>query len=66
MQLLKVQGMTCGHCVRAVTQVIKNDDPAAEVQVDLASSQVRVQSSLSTERLIELIGEEGYQAQPAG
>ncbi|MCV4286118.1 heavy-metal-associated domain-containing protein [Pseudomonas capsici] len=64
MQLFKVQGMTCGHCVRAVTQVIKNDDPAAEVQVDLASSQVRVQSSLSTERLVELIAEEGYQAQP--
>ncbi|MBX8486917.1 heavy-metal-associated domain-containing protein [Pseudomonas cichorii] len=66
MQLLKVQGMTCGHCVRAVTQAIKNDDPSAEVQVDLASSQVRVQSALSTERLIELIGEEGYQAQPDG
>ncbi|RMQ46252.1 Heavy metal transport/detoxification protein [Pseudomonas cichorii] len=65
MQLFNVQGMTCGHCVRAVTQAIHSDDPAAEVQIDLASSQVRVQSSLSTERVIELIGEEGYQAQPA-
>ncbi|GFM81075.1 copZ protein [Pseudomonas cichorii] len=66
MQLFTVQGMTCGHCVRALTQVIKNDDPTAEVQIDLASSQVRVQSSLTTERVIELIGEEGYQAQLAG
>ncbi|MFJ4145579.1 heavy-metal-associated domain-containing protein [Pseudomonas sp. NPDC089734] len=64
MQLFKVQGMTCGHCVRAVTRVIKQDDPAAEVQVDLASAQVSVQSSLPLERIIELMGEEGYQAQP--
>ncbi|WP_147482136.1 heavy-metal-associated domain-containing protein, partial [Pseudomonas syringae] len=49
MQLFTVQGMTCGHCVRAVTEAIKNDDPAAEVQVELASKQVKVQSSLSPE-----------------
>jgi copper chaperone len=65
MQLFNVQGMTCGHCVRAVTNVIKADDPAADIQVDLASQQVRVQSELSTERLIRLMGEEGYEAQLA-
>ncbi|KPB77232.1 copper resistance protein CopZ [Pseudomonas syringae pv. tomato] len=65
MQLFTVQGMTCGHCVRAVTEAIKNDDPAAEVQVELASKQVKVQSSLSPEQIIGLIGEEGYQAQLA-
>ncbi|RMR13584.1 heavy-metal-associated domain-containing protein [Pseudomonas syringae group genomosp. 3] len=65
MQLFTVQGMTCGHCVRAVTEAIKNGDPAAEVQVELASKQVKVQSSLSPEQIIGLIGEEGYQAQLA-
>ncbi|WP_440093572.1 heavy-metal-associated domain-containing protein [Pseudomonas syringae] len=65
MQLFTVPGMTCGHCVRAVTEAIKNDDPAAEVQVELASKQVKVQSSLSPEQIIGLIGEEGYQAQLA-
>lgn len=65
MQLFNVQGMTCGHCVRAVTEAIKNDDPTAEVQVELASKQVKVQSSLSPERIVSLISEEGYQAQPA-
>ncbi|AKT28549.1 heavy-metal-associated domain-containing protein [Pseudomonas syringae pv. actinidiae] len=65
MQLFTVQGMTCGHCVRAVTEAIKNDDPAAQVQVELASKQVKVQSSLSPEQIIGLIGEEGYQAQLA-
>ncbi|AAZ37272.1 copper resistance protein CopZ [Pseudomonas amygdali pv. tabaci str. ATCC 11528] len=65
MQLFNVQGMTCGHCVRAVTQAIKNDDPGADVQVELASKQVKVQSSLSPEQIVRLISEEGYQAQPA-
>ncbi|MCF5736689.1 heavy-metal-associated domain-containing protein [Pseudomonas syringae] len=65
MQLFNVQGMTCGHCVRAVTEAIKNDDPTADVQVELASKQVKVQSSLSPERIVSLISEEGYQAQPA-
>ncbi|KTB74331.1 MULTISPECIES: heavy-metal-associated domain-containing protein [Pseudomonas] len=65
MQLFNVQGMTCGHCVRAVIQAIKNDDPGADVQVELASKQVKVQSSLSPEQIVRLISEEGYQAQPA-
>ncbi|KPX48221.1 heavy-metal-associated domain-containing protein [Pseudomonas syringae pv. tagetis] len=63
MQLFNVQGMTCGHCVRVVTQAIKNDDPAADVQVELASKQVKVQSTLSPEQIVRLISDEGYQAQ---
>lgn len=62
MQLFRVQGMTCGHCVRAITQAITNDDPAADVNVDLSSGRVQVNSALSAERIIELIAEEGYQA----
>lgn len=62
MQQFRVQGMTCGHCVRAVTEAIRNDDPAADVSVDLASARVQVNSSLSAKRVIELIAEEGYQA----
>lgn len=65
MQLFNVQGMTCGHCVRAVTEAIKTQEPTAEVQVELASKQVKVQSSLSPEQIIGLINQEGYQAQLA-
>lgn len=65
MQVFNVQGMTCGHCVRAVTEAIKNDDASAEVQVDLAKGEVRVQSQLAAERLIGLIEEEGYSAKVA-
>lgn len=62
MQQFRVQGMTCGHCVRAVTDAIRNDDPAADVNVDLSAARVQVDSALSAQRIIELIGEEGYQA----
>ncbi|MCS3514749.1 MULTISPECIES: heavy-metal-associated domain-containing protein [Pseudomonas] len=62
MQVFSVEGMTCGHCVRAVTQAVQNQDPTAEVKVDLAAKQVSVQSQLSREAIIGLIKEEGYAA----
>ncbi|OWJ96910.1 copper resistance protein CopZ [Pseudomonas sp. A46] len=65
MQVFKVQGMSCGHCVRAVTQAVQALDPAAEVQVDLASGEVRVSSRLADAQVLEAIREEGYAAEPA-
>jgi len=62
MQSFKVQGMTCGHCVRAITRAVQSEDQAAEVQVDLGAGEVRVASRLPEERVIELISEEGYLA----
>lgn len=62
MQVFNVQGMTCGHCVKAVTHAIKGEDPAADVQVDLAKGEVNVQSQLSAEQVIGLIEEQGYSA----
>lgn len=60
MQVFKVQGMTCGHCVKAVTQAIQAADGQAQVQVELALGEVRVQSSLSPEAIRQAISEEGY------
>ncbi|HEX8541522.1 MAG TPA: cation transporter [Pseudomonas sp.] len=62
MQRFNVQGMTCGHCVKAVTNAIKGQDAAAIVQVDLPTGEVLVESDLTTEQVIGLIVEEGYQA----
>ena len=62
MQVFKVQGMTCAHCVRAVTSAIQGQDPAAQVQVDLAKGEVTVHSQLEAEQVVELIEEEGYAA----
>ncbi|MGC5699715.1 heavy-metal-associated domain-containing protein [Pseudomonas sp. NFXW11] len=65
MQVFKVQGMSCGHCVRAITAALQNKDPAAAVRVDLAAKEVGVESRLSSDEVISLIGEEGYEVQVA-
>ena len=60
MQVFSVEGMTCGHCVRAVTEAVKSMDPSAKVKVDLAAKHVSVQSELSTEVIAGLIRAEDY------
>ena len=65
MQVFSVEGMTCGHCVLAVTQALQGKDPAASVKVDLAAKEVGVESRLSAEQVIEAITEEGYSAKLA-
>jgi len=60
MQVFSVEGMSCGHCVKAVTQAVQSKDPAASVRVDLAAKEVGVESALSVEQVIEAISEEGY------
>ena len=59
--LMQVEGMTCQHCVRAVTQAIQAEDPRAAVQVDLAAGTVRAETSLAREKVAALVAEEGYQ-----
>lgn len=60
MQQFNVQGMTCAHCARAIDSAITEADPQARVSVELASGQVKVDSTLSAQALVELIEGEGY------
>ena len=62
---LNVTGMTCGHCVRAVTQAVRTLDPQADVQVDLASKRVRVEGHTSAGEIIAALGVAGYSATSA-
>lgn len=55
-----VQGMTCNHCVRAVTEAVQRVDAQARVDIDLARGTVDVDSTAARERLAEAIREEGY------
>lgn len=56
----QVQGMTCNHCVRAVTDAVRRVDAAAKVDIDLASGAVRVEAEAPRERLAQAIRDEGY------
>ncbi len=59
-----VQGMTCGHCERAVTEAVQQLDPQASVKIDRAANHVQVQSAHPRAALAAAIAEEGYQVAP--
>ncbi|ROZ66202.1 heavy-metal-associated domain-containing protein [Ramlibacter sp. WS9] len=59
-QVFQVQGMSCGHCERAVTQAVQSVDPAAQVKVDIGSGKVEVQTEQPREAIAHAIAEEGY------
>jgi copper chaperone len=59
-QVLTVQGMTCGHCEKAVTQAIRLLDPHAQVVIDRSQNRVEVESAQPRESLEQAIREEGY------
>ena len=62
-QVLNVQGMTCGHCERAVTEAVKTVDPQATVKIDLVTGVVEIDSTQPREALANAITEEGYTVQ---
>lgn len=59
--IFKVEGMTCGHCERAVQQALQAVDAQAQVSIDRANQQVRVTSQSDATSLAAAIREEGYQ-----
>jgi copper chaperone len=59
-QTFTVQGMTCGHCERAVQTAIKTLDPQAEVKIDRAQNLVEVNTDQSRDAVAAVIREEGY------
>jgi len=60
MTTFSVEGMSCGHCVSAVTRAVQQVDAAANVQVDLSTQTVAVTSSASTDVVKAAIEQAGY------
>ncbi len=57
----QVKGMTCGHCVKAVTNALKEVDAEAEVNIDLEKGRVQVSSTAPAEKLSAAITDAGYE-----
>ena len=65
MQTFDVKGMSCQHCVGAVTAAITRADPGASAEVDLATGKVVVNNDTAPEDvLLAAIAAEGYEAVP--
>lgn len=58
--VFEVQGMTCGHCEKSVTQALQRTDPQASVRIDRAQNRVEVESQAERAALQGAIQEEGY------
>lgn len=58
-----VSDMTCGHCVKSITQAIKDNDASAELNFDLNNKVVEVNSILSNEDVINLLDDIGFTAE---
>ena len=57
---LKVEGMTCNHCVSAVTQAVRRIDSSARINVDLVANRVWVESVAGEEEIKTAIADAGY------
>jgi copper ion binding protein len=58
-----VTGMTCEHCVRAVTEEVRRIEGVADVTVDLPTGALTISSSEPIEHaaVAEAVAEAGYQ-----
>ena len=57
---LTLPTMTCGHCVRSVTEAVQRVDSAAKLDIDLPSHRVRIDSPLPAEQFSAALIEAGY------
>ncbi len=56
-----VTGMTCGHCVKAVTEEVSEIPGVTDVKVDLDSGRLDVTSdaAIDFDRIVEAVAEAG-------
>lgn len=59
---ITVVGMTCGHCVKAVTEEVSAIDGVTHVEVDLDSGRVTIESDapIDADALEAAVVEAGY------
>jgi copper chaperone len=55
-----VPNISCGHCARAVTEAITQAAPQAQVQVDIPTRRVQVQTSAARALLVQALSDAGY------
>ena len=55
-----IAALSCGHCVRAVTEAVHEVDPAARVDIDLPTKHVRVETQAARDRVAAALVEAGY------
>jgi copper chaperone len=52
--------MTCGQCVRTVSETVRQVDAAAQVEVDLPTQRVCIESQRERQAFVQALSEQGY------
>ena len=55
-----VEGMTCGHCIRTITNALQLLDPNAQVDIDLGMEEVNVAGNITVDAAVAAIQQAGY------
>lgn len=56
----EVPAISCGHCVKAITETVKALDPGAQVSVDIVSKKVTLETSKDRPTVAAALTEAGY------
>jgi copper ion binding protein len=61
---LKVDGMSCNHCVMSVTKALEEVEGVKKAKVDLkkGTAQVKGEEGISNDTLISAVKEAGFEA----
>ncbi len=62
MLTLSVPDMSCGHCVKAITEAVREVDTAATVSTDLATRTVRIETLPESAKILKSLDDAGYPA----
>lgn len=58
--ILKIEGMSCGHCKAAVEKALKAVAGVADAQVDLDKKEAVITGSASREALVQAVEDADY------
>jgi copper chaperone len=63
MPTIKINGMSCGHCVRAIENALNEISGVSNVKVDLEKGEASFEQDqvIEAEVIIEAVGKAGYQ-----
>ena len=62
---LRIEGMSCGHCLRAVSEALREAPGVLQIgTVEIDRAQVTIDGSVTTPaKVAAAVGEAGYQAE---
>lgn len=58
---LQIKGMTCDHCVHAVTRALKGVAGVEKVSVDLGAGRAQVDGAADPASLVRAVEKQGYE-----